>query len=87
MFREITVIPAEGGWAVRSGGFANDMMFLSGAKAERAARRLAEAMAASGEAAEIKILLRDGAVAGRFLTPAAGQPRVNADRSPHPPRP
>lgn len=87
MVREITVIPADGGWAVRSGGFANDMMFLSGAKAERAALRLADAMATHGEAAEIKILLRDGAVAGRFLLPAADKPKFSADRSPHPPRP
>jgi hypothetical protein len=85
MVREITVIPAEGGWAVRSDGFVGDMMFLSGAKAERAAQRLADAMARSGESAEIRILLRDGAVAGRFLRPA--EPRViSDDRSPEEPR-
>lgn len=72
MIREISVIPAEGGWAVRSGGFANDMMFLSGAKAERAARKLADAVAASGETAQIQIYLRDGAVAGSFLKTGVG---------------
>ena len=41
------------------------MAFLSGAKAEAAARRLAEKMARRGELAEIHVFLRDGTLAGR----------------------
>ena len=55
------------GWSVRSDGFANDMLFLSGAKAESAARTLAEKIAALGEAAHVEVRLRDGTLAGRFV--------------------
>ena len=48
------------------------MLFRSGAKAEAAARQLAEALAAGGEAVEIHIQLRDGASAARFLCVPAG---------------
>ena len=70
MIRTISVQPVGDGWSVASDVFDSDMMFLSGAKAEAAARRMAQAMSNSGEASEIRIFLRDGQLAGRFLTPA-----------------
>jgi hypothetical protein len=70
MSRVISVSPVGDGWAVRTDAFESEMLFLSGAKAEAAARRLAGAWARSGESAEIRIFLRDGALAGRFDIPA-----------------
>jgi hypothetical protein len=71
----ISVVPAGDGWAVRSDGFDNDMLFQAGARAEAAARELARRYADQGVAAEVAIFLRDGALAGRFrhapLEPAA----------------
>jgi hypothetical protein len=67
MVQLIFVEPAGAGWAVRSEGFANAMLFHSGAKAERSARKLAQDIAKGGEASEIQVRLRDGAVAGRFV--------------------
>lgn len=66
MTHVISVMPADRGWMVRSEAFENDMVFLSGAKAEAAARRLGLKLADEGEAAEIRIFLRDGSLAGRF---------------------
>jgi hypothetical protein len=62
---KISVVPAGDGWAVRSAGFENDMLFAAGAKA-----------AQSGATAEVAIYLRNGALAGRFLHPAAAQPEA-----------
>jgi hypothetical protein len=70
MSRIISVKPVGDGWAVASDAFDSEMMFLSGAKAEAAARRLAGTLAKSGESSEIRIFLRDGALAGRFAVPA-----------------
>jgi hypothetical protein len=67
MVRKIYVAPAPTGWSVRSDGFENDMLFLSGAKAESTARGLAEKIAVSGEHAEVQVRLRDGSLAGRFV--------------------
>ena len=72
MVRKIFVAPAETGWSVRSDGFENDMLFLSGAKAETTARKLAEKIATSGEHAEVQVRLRDGSLAGRFVCAPAG---------------
>jgi hypothetical protein len=63
----ISVQAAEGGWSVRADAADNAMMFLSGAKAEQAARKLGEKLAAEGQTAEIRIFLRDGVQAARFL--------------------
>jgi hypothetical protein len=71
MALKISVLPVADGWAVRSAGFENDMLFSAGAKAEAAARDLARRCAANGRTAEVAIFLRDGALAGRFLHPAA----------------
>ena len=65
MTRIISVKPAGDGWSVQSDAFDSEMMFLSGAKAEQAARRLANTLAKSGQTSEIHIFLRDGAMAGR----------------------
>jgi hypothetical protein len=73
MALKISVVSLGDGWAVRSGGFENDMMFAAGAKAEAAARDLAHRVAQNGRTAEVAIYLRDGALAGRFLHPAAPQ--------------
>ena len=67
MVRKICVAPALMGWSVRSDGFANDMLFLSGAKAESTARNLAEKIAFHGEHAQVEVRLRDGSIAGRFV--------------------
>ena len=66
MTHVISVMPADRGWMVRSEAF-ESMAFLSGAKAEAAARRLGVKLADEGEAAEIQIFLRDGSLAGRFV--------------------
>ncbi len=71
MTRTISVKPVGDGWAVCTDAFDSEMMFLSGAKAEAAARRLAGTLAKSGESSEIRIYLRDGALAGRFAVPAS----------------
>lgn len=68
MTRIISVQPLGDGWSVRSDAFDSEMMFLSGAKAEAAARRLAETLARNGQHSEIRIFLRDGQLAGRFVT-------------------
>jgi len=61
----ITVAPADLGWVVRADTLAGDLQFLSGAKAEVAARNLAQRMSEGGLAAEIRIFLRDGTLAQR----------------------
>ena len=67
MVHVISVHAAEGGWLVRSSTIDNEMMFLSGAKAEGAARKLGAKLAAQGHTAEIRIFLRDGVQAARFI--------------------
>ena len=69
MNRMIRVLPVGDGWSVQSDAFGSEMMFLSGAKAEAAARRLAQILARNGETAEVRIFLRDGRMAGRFVSP------------------
>ena len=69
MNRIISVQPFGDGWSVRSDAFDSEMMFLSGAKAEAAARRLAGKLTKAGESAEIRIFLRDGQLAGRVVRP------------------
>lgn len=70
MTRIISVQPLGDGWSVRSDAFDSEMMFLSGAKAEASARRLAATLARNGESSEIHIFLRDGRLAGRVVKPA-----------------
>jgi hypothetical protein len=70
MTRIIAVKPVGDGWSVQADAFDSEMMFLSGAKAEAAARRLANTLARNGESSEIRIFLRDGALAGQFAVRA-----------------
>lgn len=70
MDRIISVRPVGDGWSVESDLFDSEMIFMSGAKAEAAARRLAQTLAKSGQSAQIRIFLRDGALAGTFAVPA-----------------
>lgn len=67
MVHIISVAPAQGGWTVSAEAFDNPMAFLSGAKAEAAARALGEKIARRGEIAEIHVFLRDGSLAGRSM--------------------
>ncbi|CAN5268628.1 hypothetical protein BH11PSE2_BH11PSE2_05730 [soil metagenome] len=78
MVHIVSVTAAAGGWSVRASSADNEMLFLSGAKAEGAARRLGEKLAAGGEAAEIQIYLRDGALAGRFVCAPVERARIFA---------
>jgi len=73
--RIISVAALGADWTVRAHGFENDMLFRSGARAEAAARRLGERLAASGEACEIQVHDRTGALVGRFLCAAPGPSR------------
>ena len=76
MVQKIFVAPVLTGWSVSSDGFANPMLFLSGAKAESTARSLAEKIAEGGEPAQVEVRLRDGSIAGRFVcTPAGAEAR------------
>jgi hypothetical protein len=70
MSRMISVKPVGDGWSVQSDAFDSEMMFLSGAKAEAAARRLANTLARNGQDSQINIFLRDGALAGQFAVHA-----------------
>jgi hypothetical protein len=65
----ISVAPAGDGWAVSSEALESDLTFDGGARAEAAARALADRYAKTGRMAEVQIFLRDGALAGRFLHP------------------
>ena len=72
MTRLISVAPVGDGWTVRAEPFDNEMIFFSGAKAESVARRMGHTIAGRGETAEMRIFLRDGSLAARFVFPATG---------------
>ena len=74
----ISVAPAGEGWAVRSDALATDLLFDRGGRAEAAARRIADHYADAGRPAEVRVFLRDGALAGRYLHPSspASAPRL-----------
>jgi hypothetical protein len=65
MRRVFIVQPNQEGWRVLSEGLV--LEFASGARAEAAARRLAREHAETGACAEVRIVLRDGALAGASL--------------------
>ena len=67
MVQVIAVEPVEGGWALSQTLADNVQIFISGAKAEDAARRLGARFSNAGAPAEIRIFLRDGSLAGRFV--------------------
>lgn len=62
----IQVLPAETGWMVDASLLESALVFRSGAQAERAARRLAQACVQAGVSAEVVVHLRDGSLAGRL---------------------
>lgn len=64
----ISITAAQDGWRVQGDTLENGMMFLSGAEAEIAARRLAERYCAVGRPTEIEVFLRDGSLAGRYVS-------------------
>ena len=68
--KAIEIVPAEGGWMVRSDAVENDLFFKSGASAESAAIRLAQGLADAGEHSDVQIYLRDGSLARRFTVPS-----------------
>lgn len=63
----ISVRAAQDGWSVQGDTVENGMMFLSGAEAESAARALAQRYSDVGQPTEIKVFLRDGSLAGRYV--------------------
>jgi hypothetical protein len=71
MVSVIVVEPFAQGWAVRQPSVNNSQVFVSGAKAEDAAKRLGMRLAGAGLPAEIQVYLRNGALAGRFICAAA----------------
>ena len=64
----ISITAAQDGWSLQGDTIEYGMMFLSGAAAETAARALAESYAAVGRPTEIEVFLRDGTLAGRYVT-------------------
>ena len=68
MIEVITVAPEQDGWTVAHEGD-RQQRFQSGATAEAIARQLGLAIARGGRPAEVRIFLRDGSLAGRFLCP------------------
>jgi hypothetical protein len=70
MVHLIKVEPLAEGWAVRETSVDNPQVFVSGAKAEDAALLLGARLAAAGDASEIRVYVRGGALAGRFICPA-----------------
>lgn len=66
----IEIVPADGGWMVRSNAIENELFFKSGASAESAAVRLAQGLADAGEDARVEIYIRDGSLARRFTVPS-----------------
>jgi hypothetical protein len=70
MVNVIYVEPLADGWAIRQDEIVNPQVFSSGAKAEDAALRLAQRLAAAGHASEVQVYLRDGVLGGRFACPA-----------------
>lgn len=66
----ISIRAAQNGWTVEGDTFSHGMMFLSGKEAENAARSLADRYAQSGRSTEVRVFLRDGSLAGRFVCAA-----------------
>ena len=65
----IRIEPVGEGWAVKQDFADNLLVFSSGARAEDAAIALAQRLASAGQASEVSVFLRDGALAGRYACP------------------
>lgn len=74
----ISVTPAGEGWAVHADVLDQPLAFARGGRAEQAARAMAGQYAQAGHNAEVRIFLKDGALAGRILHPARGEPTLMA---------
>lgn len=79
--RRIAVTALPVGWTLSIDDVDNGMVFRSGRDAERAARRLADRLARAGVWSEIRLHLRDGSLAARFLSPAARVPQTETVES------
>ena len=66
MAEVIVVAPTEGAWRVQR-GITEPWLFESRDQAEWSARRLGEALAEGGVAAEVRLMRGDGSVVGRFV--------------------
>jgi len=66
MSYQIIVEPIDGGWLLTPDVGHAGVVFHSGAKAERAARLLADRLAQAGCSAVVEIRLRGGGLAGRI---------------------
>lgn len=64
----IVVRADQDGWLLEGDTVESGMMFRSGADAEIAARSLAEHYADAGQPTEIEVFLRDGSLAGRYVS-------------------
>jgi hypothetical protein len=73
----ITVAPSGDAWQVQA-PTAEPVLFKSGGRAESCARRLAERLARTGDAAVVEIFLRDGRLAGRLEFRSAQPPVLEA---------
>lgn len=71
MTRVIRVAPSADGWEMRDEGTGMAHRFASGAAAEAEARRMLQRLGQRGVAAELRIYLRDGGLAGRFVAAAS----------------
>jgi len=67
----LRVRPAAGGWKVESTDGVEPMMFLSGARAERSARALAQTIARAGKGVRLVIEDRSAQVVGAMSFAAA----------------
>lgn len=63
----IDVEPITNGWMVRADAIENNLVFRSGKDAEDAARGLAIKIAGIGEPVRIRLKLKNGETAARFL--------------------
>ena len=79
--KRIAVTALPDGWKLTVDDVGNDMVFRSGRDAERAARRLAHSLARAGEWSEIRLHLKDGSLAARFVSPAAHAPGPSRARA------
>jgi hypothetical protein len=67
---EIIISPTGDAWRLSAPDQDLELAFASGARAEAEGRRLARSLAAAGETAELVVILRGGALAGRIGFPA-----------------
>ena len=77
----ITLVPHAEGWTMTTDMAANDLLFHSGAEAEKAAVNLAERLFQAGVPCEVHIQLRNGVQVARFVGApvAAARPHAGAD--------